>query len=119
MAGRAGYQMSIVISGFSGPVAAVFLLAENRLLREALVRILSKKDDIHVVGAGSFGPDIFEQIVSTKANVVVLDSVSPVVAEHGVVQKLHHLNPAIRVVMVGMEAEEAVFLRVVQAGALG
>ena len=111
--------MGTVISGLSGPVAAVFLLAENRLLREALLRILSKKDDIHVVGAGSFGPDIFEQIVSTRANVVVLDSVSPVLAEHGAVQKLHHLNPAIRVVMVGMEAEEAVFLRVVQAGALG
>jgi len=31
----------------------------------------------------------------------------------------HHLNPAIRVVMVGMEADEAVFLRVVQAGAVG
>jgi DNA-binding NarL/FixJ family response regulator len=35
------------------------------------------------------------------------------------VHKLHHLNPAIRVVMVGMEAEEAIFLRMVQAGVLG
>ena len=68
--------MGTVVSGFSGPVAAVFLLAENRLLREALLRILSKKDDIQVVGAGSYGPDVFEQIVSTRANVVVLDSVS-------------------------------------------
>jgi two-component system, NarL family, response regulator DevR len=45
--------------------------------------------------------------------------VTPVLAEHGVVRELHRLNPAIRVVMVGMEAEEAVFLRVVQAGAVG
>jgi DNA-binding NarL/FixJ family response regulator len=111
--------MGTSVSGFSGPIAAVFLLAENRLLREALLRILSKKDDIHVVGAGSYGPEILEQIASTKANVVVLDSVSPVLAEHGVLHKLRHLNPAIKVVMVGMEAEEAVFLRVVQAGALG
>lgn len=111
--------MGTVVSGFLQPAAAVFLLAENRLLREALLRILSKKDDIHVVGAGSYGCDVFEQIVATKANVVVLDSVSPVLAEHGVVHKLHRLNPAIRVVMVGMEAEEEVFLRVVQAGALG
>jgi DNA-binding NarL/FixJ family response regulator len=62
---------------------------------------------------------MFERIVSTQANLVVLDSVSPVVAEHGVAGKLHQLNSAIRVVMVGMEAEEDVFLRVVQAGALG
>jgi two-component system response regulator DevR len=111
--------MGTVVSGFSGPAAAVFLLAENRLLREALLRILSKKDDIHVVGAGSYGPDVFEQIVSTQANVVVLDSVAPVLAEQGLVRELHRLNPAIKVVMVGMEAEEAVFLRVVQAGAVG
>jgi DNA-binding NarL/FixJ family response regulator len=111
--------MGAAVSGFSGPVAAVFLLAENRLLREALLRILSKKDDIRVVGAGSYGPDIFEQIVSTQANVVVLDSVSLVLAEHGVVGELHQLSSAIRVVMVGMEADEAVFLRVVQSGAVG
>jgi two-component system response regulator DevR len=111
--------MGTVVSGVSAPLATVFLLAENRLLREALLRILSKKDDIHVVGAGSYGSDMFEQIVSTRANVVVLDSVSPVLAEHGVVRELHRLNPAIRVVMVGMEPDETVFLRVVQAGAVG
>ncbi len=111
--------MGTVFSGFSGPVAAVFLLAENRLLREALLRILSKKDEIQVAGAGSYGPDMLEQIVSTRANVVVLDSVSPVLAEPSVVRELHRRSPAIRVVMVGMEADEAVFLRVVQAGAVG
>jgi DNA-binding NarL/FixJ family response regulator len=111
--------MGTAVSEFPGAVAAVFLLAENRLLREALLRILSKKDDIRVVGAGSYRPEMFDQIISAQANIVVLDSVSPVLAEHGLVRELHQLNPAIRVVMVGMEADEAVFLRVVQAGAVG
>ena len=82
------YPMGTVASEFPGSLAAVFLLAENRLLREALLRILSKKDDIRVVGSGSYGPDVFDQIVATQANVVVLDSVSPVVAEHGAVREL-------------------------------
>ena len=111
--------MGTAVTEFSGAPAAVFLLAENRLLREALLRILSKKDDIHVVGSGAYSLSVFEQILSTKANVIVLDSVSPVLAENGALHKLHLLNPAIRVVMVGMEAEEDTFLRVVQAGALG
>jgi DNA-binding NarL/FixJ family response regulator len=111
--------MGSVGAGPSGPVAAVFLLAENRLLREALLRILSKKDDIQVVGAGPYGPDTFEEILSTRANIVVLDSVSSVLSEPGVLQELHQLNPSIKVVMVGMEADESVFLRVVQAGAVG
>ena len=117
--GEIGYQMGSVASEFSGPVATVFLLAENRLLREALLRILSKKDDIQVVGAGSYGRDVFDQIASTRANVVILDSVSPVLAGRGLVGQLHQLNPGIKVVMVGMEAEESVFLSVVQAGAVG
>ena len=111
--------MGTMASGFTGPVAAVFLLAENRLLREALLRILSKKDDIQVVGAGTSGPETFDQIVSTRANVVVLDSVSSVLSEHGVVRELHQLNSSIRVVMVGMDADESIFLRVIQAGAVG
>jgi len=72
--------MGTVVSELPGTVAAVFLLAENRLLREALLRILSKKDDIRVVGAGSYGPGSFEQRVATRAKVVVLDWDSPVVA---------------------------------------
>jgi two-component system response regulator DevR len=117
--GGIGQQMGAVVSGFSGTVAGVFLLAENRLLREALLRILSKKDDIRVLGSGSFGPTTLEQIVSTRASVVVLDSVLPVLAERGFVRELQRLDPAIRIVMVGMEAEEAVFLRAVQAGVVG
>jgi len=103
----------------SGSLAAVFLLAENRLLREALLRILSKKDDVRVVGSGSYGPDVRDQIISTRANVLVLDSVAPALAEDGVVHELRRLNPRLRIVIVGMEADEATFLRVVQAGVLG
>ncbi len=106
-------------AGISGAVAAVFLLAENRLLREALLRVLSKKDDIQVVGAGSYGPETFADILATRANVVVLDSVSSVLSEPGVLRELRQLNSSIKVVMVGMEAEESIFLRVVQAGAVG
>jgi len=110
--------MGSAVSELSGTLAVVFLLAENRLLREALLRILSKKDDIRVVGAGSYSSSVFEQIILTQANIVVLDSVAPVLSE-GAVGELLQLNPAIRVVMVGMESDEVVFLRVVQAGAVG
>ena len=42
----------------------VFILAENRLLREALTRILSKKNDIRVVGASAFTPQICDLITA-------------------------------------------------------
>jgi len=83
------------------------------------LRILSKKDDIRVSGAGSYAPGVVEKIVTTRANVVVLDSVAQVLGEPGLIYQLHRRNPGLKVVMVGMETDEAVFLRVIQAGAVG
>jgi DNA-binding NarL/FixJ family response regulator len=51
--------------------------------------------------------------------VVVIDSIAPVLAEDGVVRELRRLNHAIRVVMVGMEIDAGIFLRVIQAGVVG
>lgn len=62
---------------------------------------------------------MLEEIVSTGPKVVVLDSFSPVPSDQSLVSRLHHLKPAIGIVMVGMDPEEALFLRVIQAGALG
>jgi hypothetical protein len=62
--------MGTLFQDFSGAVAAVLLLAENRLLSEAQLLILAKKDDIQVVGAGSYGHNMFKQIVSANFRLV-------------------------------------------------
>ena len=95
------------------------MLAENRLLREALVRLLSKKDDIRIVGSGSCSPNVLSAILSTDADVVVLDSVSKALSQDRVVRRLREARPEIGVVMVGMEDDEGVFLRLVREGVLG
>jgi two-component system response regulator DevR len=98
---------------------AIFLLAENRLLREALVRLLSKKENIHIVGSGPYSPQALDQILCADPNVVILDSVSKALSQDRVIRRLREARPEIGVVMVGMEADEGVFLRLVQEGVLG
>jgi DNA-binding NarL/FixJ family response regulator len=98
---------------------AVFLLAENRLLREALIRLLSKKDDIRIAGSGAYSPQILQQILAAEPDIVVFDSVSKALSQDGLIRRLHMARPEIGVVMVGMEADEAVFLRLVREGVLG
>ena len=49
-------------------IAEVFLLAENRLLREALVRLLAKKNDVRVVGANPYSPAVHEEIIAAGEN---------------------------------------------------
>jgi len=100
-------------------LTAVFLLTENRLLREALIRILSKRVDVTVVGAVAFAPKALDQMVASAAEVVLLDS--PGLAFHGprLVASIARMLPAAKVVMIGMERDETTFLRAVRNGVMG
>jgi len=100
-------------------IVEVFLLAENRLLREALIRILAKKSDIRVVGAAPYSPSALEQIKVARPRIVLLDSVAPVFSEARFVTKLHAVIPGVRVAMIDMELDSQVFLRAVREGVVG
>lgn len=98
-------------------VAEVFLLAENRLLREALVRLLAKKN-IRVVGANLYSPSVIDEIVRKKPAIVLLDS-SGLLPSASVISSLRSANPGIKVVMVDMDSDESTFLKAVREGVLG
>jgi len=112
-------QMSFEHTHPPEEAVAVFLLAENRLLREALIRLLSKKENIRLVGSGSNSSQALSQILAAQPDVVVLDSVSKALSYGGIIRQLRHAKAEIKVVMIGMEADEAVFLRMLREGVLG
>ena len=97
----------------------VFILAENRLLREALTRILGKKNDIRVVGASAFSPDVVEQISSAAPDVLLSDSAAVALSDLRVVSEVRSAIPGLKVVMIGMDADREVFLRAVRDGIVG
>ena len=98
---------------------AVFLLAENRLLREALTRILEKKCDISVAGSCAFSAMAIEQIVGAQPEVLILDSFTGATPHAALVQELRRRMPNAKLVMIGMEDDEHTFLRCVREGAQG
>ncbi|HWY57340.1 MAG TPA: response regulator transcription factor [Terriglobales bacterium] len=97
----------------------VFILAENRLLREALTRILSKKSDIRVVGASAFSPDVVEQISSVSPDVLLSDSAAVALSDLRLVTEVRAAIPGLKVVMIGMDADREIFLRAVRDGIVG
>jgi len=103
----------------SAETVEVFILAENRLLREALTRILNKKCDIHVVGASGFGPEIAQQIAQLAPDVLLSDSAAVALSELRFIAELRAAIPGLKVVMIGMEADEGPFLRAVRDGIAG
>ncbi|MBV9342496.1 MAG: response regulator transcription factor [Acidobacteria bacterium] len=97
----------------------VFLLAQNRLLREVLSRILSKKNDLQVVGSCALSPDSFAQILSASPEILVIDSFSTTLANTELIREVQQSLPTIKLVMIGMERDERQFLETVRRGAMG
>jgi len=106
--------MSVVVA-----TVQVFILAENRLLREALARILNKKSDIRVVGASSFVPDIVDLITDTAPDVLLSDSAALALSDLRLVSEVRAVIPSLKVVMIGMDVDREVFLRGVRNGIVG
>jgi DNA-binding NarL/FixJ family response regulator len=97
----------------------VFLVAENRLLREAVAKLLTKKGSIHVAGAASFSPLILEQIGACQSDILLVDSIPLPAQRLEFIREAIRCVPGLKVVMIGMDADPETFLRSVEAGAVG
>ena len=96
----------------------VYLLSENRLLREALTKFINKKNNIRVVGASALSSVVIDQIVSAAPDVLLSDSADRALSELQVIPEVLKAIPKLKVVMFGMETDQHTFLRSVQQGVM-
>jgi len=99
--------------------AEVFLLAENRLLREALIRLLSKRREVRVVGSNSYSPAVHHEIVSAHPQIILLDSSGLAFSKSTLISTLRSAIRNLRIVMVDMDPNEEMFLGAIRAGVVG
>ena len=107
--------MGIVI----GTKVSVFLVAGNRLLREALARLLSKKGDFDICGVSASVPEVLSLIASLGTDVLVLDSITVRLPDYALITEIVKQAPNAKVVLIDMEDDPEVFLECVRAGAVG
>jgi len=98
---------------------SVFLLAENRLLREALAKILNKKTDITVVGSAPLSSGVVLKITASSPQVLLFDPPHNIRGEYPIVPHLRKALPTLKVVMIGMDPDKELFLRAVRDGIAG
>ena len=96
----------------------VFLLVENRLLREALVRLFRKRSDLLVVGQGGQADLTTCDVSDSKCDVLVIASFQTSwlptnfpLANVG--------QPGLKTVLIGMDADEDQFIAAVRSGVTG
>ena len=98
---------------------SVFLLAENRLLREALAKILNKKTDITVVGSAPLSSGVVLKITASSPQVLLFDPPHNTRGECSIIPPLRTALPTLKVVMIGMDPDKELFLRAVRDGIAG
>jgi len=97
----------------------VFLVAGNRLLREALARLLNRRGDFDVCGVSACVTNTASSIAASAADVLILDSVSARLSDCAFISQIVSQVPNIRVVLIDMDNDREIFLACVRAGAVG
>lgn len=95
-----------------------FLLIENRLLREALVRLFCKRADLLVVGQSGYAEATALRVLDSKCDVLIIDSLqTPWLSA---ITDLESTNRAsFRTVVIARESDEKHFLAAVRFGVTG
>ena len=96
----------------------VFLLIENRLLRDVLERLFRKRLDLQVVGCCELGAGGRETLASTPCDVVVLDFIGTDWAYANLEFK-NDEAVAPKAILIGMNDEPEQFLAAIRGGIAG
>ena|GEM_PF-178470 len=97
---------------------SVCILSDNRLFRESLGRILSKRGNCEVVLSQGTVPAAAEDSLGS-ADVVVLDSLEFLFLNGGILTQRQHSHGFGKVLLVAMQEDPQLFLRAIRAGAAG
>ena len=96
----------------------VFLMMENRLLREALIRLFRKRSDLVVVGHDE-APDVTaRQVLETQFDVLLIDSFQTTWPAAKTARETGG-QPAYKAVLIGMEPDEELLMAAIRAGVMG
>jgi DNA-binding NarL/FixJ family response regulator len=97
----------------------VFVAAENRLLREALARVLTKGAGIDVIATHSAAPFHTDALLEARPDIFLLNSRGSLEEDLLAIQEVRTAAPAVRILLIGMAKDEREFLQCVRAGISG
>jgi len=103
----------------AGQRPRVFVAAENRLLREALSRLLVKSGEIEVVGTDIAEPFRTEDLLKEETDILLLSSRGNRNEDLTAVRTVRMAAPQVQILLIGVTGEEAEFLQCVRAGVRG
>lgn len=100
------------------PVAIV-LADDHGIVRRGLRALIEEQSDLQVVGEGENGRDAVTLCVELRPDVAVLDVGMPLLNGIEAASQISKTNPATRIIILSMHADETYVLRSLNAGVKG
>ena len=97
----------------------VYVVSANRLLRESLARILNKRTDMWAQPSQEINDATAEGIRESEASILLFDSADAILSRDELVQEILGDGLRWKAVVIGMEADERIFLETVRRGVSG
>jgi two-component system, NarL family, nitrate/nitrite response regulator NarL len=100
-------------------ILQLFLLVENRLLREALAGIVRKQPDFAIAGVGRYVPAIEKTVIESQCDILVADHATATSFPSKMLADFLALVPKMKIILFGMEEDPEIFLQAVRTGVSG
>jgi DNA-binding NarL/FixJ family response regulator len=97
----------------------VFVAAENRLLREALARVLTKGFGIEVIATDAAASFHTDALLDARPDILLLNSRGSLEEDLSAIQQVRAAAASVRILLIGMARDEREFLQCVRAGISG
>ena len=97
----------------------LFLVIENRMLREAMSALLRKQADFSLVDSIRYSPSAHALIASSDCDVLLVDQASATAFPSNFISDLLSSSPKRKAVLFGMENDPEQFLQAVRSGTSG
>lgn len=97
----------------------VFVAAENRLLREALSRMLIRNGDMEVITATAAELVQREEPHSEQMEILLLSSTGNLGQDLAAIRKVRAATPEVMILLIDVSGDEASFLQCIRAGVRG
>jgi DNA-binding NarL/FixJ family response regulator len=97
----------------------IMLADDHRLFRDGLRTLLSQQPDMEVVGEAVDGPAALASVRDMRPDILLLDISMPGLNGIEVARRVQTENPATRVIMLSMHADQRYVTESLRAGAMG
>lgn len=104
---------------FDVEVTKLFLVIENRMLREAMSALLRKQADFSLVDSIRYSASAYAQIASSDCDILLVDQASAAAFPSNFMSDLLSSSPKRKAILFGMENDPEQFLQAVRSGTSG